>query len=235
MPHFRDAISGKGRISVIAEIKRYSPSYGKPFPSRKVSNLVRAYTQGGAEALSVVTAEDPFKGSLALLKEARSLTKLPLLRKDFITTVADLDESRKAGADAVLLITNRLTNEQLQFLVEEAIARTLDLVVEAHFDEDFEKIEALMKIFAPTDVIIGINNRNLENFKTDVQYAEKFLHRLNPTQTIIAESAFQNAEDFLLYQGKIDAVLVGTALLTAPDPIMKLSSFTSYKFLTPKT
>lgn len=225
MPRFRDAISGKENISIIAEIKRYSPSHGRSFPFREVPDLVSMYEKGGASALSVVTAKEPFQGSLELLKEARSLTKLPLIRKDFITTVPDLDESKTSGADAVLLIAHRLTKESLYVLVKEALARDLDPVVELHFDEDFKKIEALIK--NPADIIVGINNRNLENFKTDVQHAAKLLGQLDPACTIIAESAFQMADDFAPYKGKIDAVLIGTALLTAKDPMEKLLSFTA--------
>ncbi|MBI2638817.1 indole-3-glycerol-phosphate synthase [Candidatus Peregrinibacteria bacterium] len=218
MNNFEKAIRGRDRISVIAELKRFSPSHGK-FPEHDIEQLMKAYEKGGASAISVVTDAYLFKGSLELLREARRHTKLPIIRKDFLTKKEHIDASVEAGADAILLIARMLDEQQLQRLATYAHEKGLDTVIEIHDDEDFKKIAGI------TNTIIGINNRNLQTFTTNVRHAEKFLDRINPKFTIIAESAFSSAEEFAPYFGKIDAVLIGTALLTSENPSKALSSF----------
>jgi indole-3-glycerol phosphate synthase len=133
-----------------------------------------------------------------------------------------MDESVAAGADAVLLIARMLDEQRLQSLAAYAHEKGLDTVIEIHDDEDLKKIAGIK------NTIIGINNRNLKTFTTNVRHAEKFLDRLNPKFTIIAESAFSKAQEFAPYFGKIDAVLIGTALLTSTNPHQKLLSFTTH-------
>lgn len=220
MKPFEKAIHGKDRISVIAEIKRFSPSHGA-FPDHPVHELIKAYETGGASAISVVTDPHLFHGSLDLLREARKYTKLPIIRKDFLTEKKHIDESADAGASAVLLIARMLDDERLEELAEYAQAQGLDTVIEIHDDEDLKKIAGIQ------NAIIGINNRNLKTFQTNVRHAAKFLDRLNPAFTVIAESAFSSAEEFAPYFGKIDAVLIGTALLTSKNPHETLLSFTT--------
>lgn len=220
MKPFEKAIRGKGRISVIAEIKRFSPSHG-PFPDHPVHELIKAYEAGGASAISVVTDTHLFHGSLELLREARKYTELPIIRKDFLTEKKHMDESAQAGASAVLLIARMLDNDRLQELALYAHTQGLDTVIEIHDDEDLKKIVGIK------NTIIGINNRNLKTFRTNVRHTAKFLDRLDHTFTIIAESAFSDPEEFAPYLGKIDAVLIGTALLTSKNPHEKLLSFTT--------
>ncbi len=218
MNPFEKAIRGRNRISVIAELKRFSPSRGK-FPDHPVEQLMKAYEKGGASAISVVTDASLFKGSLELLREARQHTKLPIIRKDFLTEKEHIDESVEAGANAILLIARMLDEQRLQNLAAYAHEKGLDTVIEIHDDEDFKKIANIK------NTIIGINNRNLRTFTVNVRHAEKFINRIDPKFTIIAESAFSNAEEFTPYFGKIDAVLIGTALLTSENPSQTLSSF----------
>lgn len=233
MGAFFDAISGKESIAIIAEIKIFSPSYGNNFPPHTVAELVSAYEAAGASAISVVTAPRPFRGSTELLKEAKLLTKLPLLRKDFITSTDAIDESEKLGASALLLIASNLIQSELLNLSDYARAKGIDVVVEVHTEEELEKVQKLMWAdgsgnSAPGKLIIGINNRNLKNFSTDVNHAIKFLSLIPSHQAIIAESAFRKPEDLAPYKGKIDAALIGTAFLIDKNPQEPLTQFTAY-------
>lgn len=217
---FHNAVAGKDKISVIAEIKRRSPSHGH-FPVHNVAKLIEAYEKAGASAISVVTEPSLFAGSIELLKEVRKHTRLPVIRKDFITKIAQIDESAAAGANAVLLIARSLKKSALEKLVSHAHTLKLDTVVEVYDEVDIEKICDLKGI------IIGINNRDLRTFETDVCHALELLKKIDPARTIIAESAFKDAGELKMYNGKIDAALIGTTLLTSADPYKKLCQFTS--------
>ncbi|MEK7524682.1 MAG: indole-3-glycerol-phosphate synthase [Patescibacteria group bacterium] len=216
---FHKALRGREKISVIAELKRRSPSHGA-FPHHDIKTLVRAYENGGASALSVVTEPMLFDGSIELLREMRKHTSLPIIRKDFIHDTAQIDESAAAGANAVLLIARMLEQSVLKNLVAHAHKQNLDTVIELHDEADLAKIAGL------EDIIIGINNRNLSTFTTDVNHAHKLLKLLPPKSTIIAESAFKNPSELALYKGKVDAVLIGTTFLTSKDPEETLTTFT---------
>lgn len=219
MGAFHDAIVGKGEISVIAEIKRRSPSHGD-FPQHAVKELMAAYEKGGAAAISVVTEKSLFNGNIELLREVRKITRLPILRKDFITAAEQVKETAEAGANAILFVTRLLSKEKLFELVSLALKVGLDPVVEIHDEQDLKKIKGLRHI------VVGVNNRDLRTFKTNVRHAQKFLDFIDPAFPIIAESAFQTPEELAPYRGKIDAVLIGTILLTAPNPLQKLLSLT---------
>lgn len=216
---FHNAIRGKEKISVIAEIKRASPSFGN-FPERSVKNTVRAYEAAGASALSVVTEATRFGGSLDLLKEMRSYTELPILRKDFIRTIPQIDETVQAGANAILLIAHILTQAQINILSNYAINCGLDVLMEIYDEKDLKKTCQLC------GQIIGINNRNLETLETDVSHANKLIPKIEPYSTIVVESGFKTPEDLNQYAGKIDAVLIGTALLASESPFETLTQFT---------
>lgn len=221
MGAFDDAISGKGKISVIAEIKRRSPSHGD-FPQHAVPELMAAYKKGGASAISVVTEPALFNGSIELLREVKNATNLPVLRKDFITNPRQIQETAENGANAILLIARLIpSREELVTLAVFTQTLGLDPVIEIHDEEDLKKIEGLR------GAIIGINNRNLKTFKTDVHHAEKLLGRVDPKHTIIVESAMSSPEDLEPYRGKIDAVLIGTALLISKNPCETLTNFTN--------
>lgn len=220
MGAFHDAIAGKDKISVIAEIKRRSPSHGD-FPQHAVPELMAAYKKGGASAISVVTEPTLFNGNLELLREVKNATDLPILRKDFITHPKQIQETVDSGASAVLLIARLIpSREKLIALAVFAQTLGLDPIIEIHNEEDLEKIEGLR------GAIIGINNRNLKTFETDVRHAEKLLGRVDPKHTIIVESAMGSPKDLEPYRGKIDAVLIGTALLISKNPYKTLTNFT---------
>lgn len=216
---FHNAIRGKEKFSIIAEIKRASPSFGK-FPEHSVEDLVKAYEAAGAAALSVVTEATRFSGSIDLLKEVRGCTKLPVLRKDFIKTIPQIDETVQAGANAILLIAHILTQAQINILANYAISCGLDVLMEIHDEEDLKKTCKLC------GKIIGINNRNLKTLETDVRHANKLIPKIESYSTIVVESGFKTPKDLKQYEGKIDAVLIGTALLASKSPFETLTKFT---------
>lgn len=224
MYKFLQAIKGKKEISVIAEIKRRSPSHGN-FPKQDLDTLIRQYEKGGARAISVVTEKTYFNGNLELLKKIRKKTKLPIIRKDFIQEIGQIRETKNAGADAILLIAKKLEKILLKKFAEESLKTGLDVVIEIHDQKDFEKIQSVCKTLTKK-IAIGINNRNLSNFEVNIHHAKNLLHLFNKKTIIIAESGFSKTEEISDYQGKIDAILVGTALLNTANPYQLLNSMT---------
>lgn len=220
---FHEAIQGKGRISIIAEIKRSSPSHG-PFEQHTVTDLIHAYEKGGASAISVVTESMRFQGSLELLGEIHRQTKLPIIRKDFIQEINQIADTRKYGGSAILLIAHNLTEKQLVNFTEEALLCDLDVVIEVHDTKDISKISRI-----PTDprIIIGINNRNLETLEIDPHHALDLVSCIDPKRTIIAESGFSNSPQLEVYKGIVDAALIGTSLLISENPQETLKKFTN--------
>ena len=221
MNSFYKAIFGKSSISIIAEIKRRSPSYG-PFTQHKENDLVKAYEEGGARAISVVTDKERFDGSIELLEKITATTSLPVLRKDFITETYEIDITKKAGAAAVLLIAHNLTPHTLESLSSYALCMGLTPVIELHNHDDLEKIK---NILYSENIIFGINNRNLNTLKTDVYHAFLLLDKMPSHIPVIVESAISSADELKRYQGKVDGALIGTSLLTAQDPKEKLWQF----------
>jgi indole-3-glycerol phosphate synthase len=210
---FSEALSRAG-TSVIAEYKRRSPSAGTIREGATVTEIVRAYERGGAAAISILTEREHFGGSLADLREARHETELPILRKDFTVDPYQLYEAKAAGADAVLLVVGALEPDDLAALHREARALDLDALVEVH-DED-ELTAALELVDAD---VLGINNRNLEDFTLDLSRTFDLLASVPAGKTVVSESGIVNREliDELEAVG-VDAVLVGETLMRAPDP-----------------
>jgi indole-3-glycerol phosphate synthase len=209
---FAEALSRPG-TSLVAEHKRRSPSAGSIREGARCSELVRAYERGGAAAVSVLTEEAHFGGSLADLREARAATELPILRKDFTIDRYQLYESKAAGADAVLLVVSSLEQHDLATLYADARALDLDAVVEIH---DGEELDRALEIDCD---VIGINNRDLENFTVDIQRTFDLLADVPAGKVVMSESGIhlrQQIEE--LEQVGVDAVLIGEALMRAPDP-----------------
>jgi indole-3-glycerol phosphate synthase len=209
---FAEALSRPG-TSVIAEHKRRSPSAGTIREGVGCGEMVRAYERGGAAAISVLTEEAHFGGSLADLEEARETTALPLLRKDFTVDPYQLYEAKAAGADAVLLVVGSLHPQELGTL--QGVARDLDLdaVVEISGPEE---LEAALEVDAD---VIGINNRDLEDFSVDIQRTFDLLADVPAGKTVVSESGITRREQIEELEGVgVDAVLIGEALMRAPDP-----------------
>ncbi len=209
---FKEALGSPG-ISVIAEHKRRSPSAGDIRTDVALTEIVQAYERGGAAALSVVTEGAHFGGSLDDLRQARAATYLPVLRKDFIIDSYQLYESAAAGADAVLLIVAALIPEKLSQLYQEARALDLDVLVEVHEESELE-----VALDVDADVI-GINNRNLEDFSVDLSRTFDLLADVPAGKTVVSESGIADRSVVEELEGiGVDAVLVGEALMRARDP-----------------
>jgi indole-3-glycerol phosphate synthase len=198
---------------VIAEYKRRSPSAGTIREGATVTDVVRAYERGGAAAASVLTEQDHFGGSLADLEEARRALDIPILRKDFTVDPYQIYEARVAGADAILLVVGSLSIRELGSLYGVARELEMDALVEVH---DEEELEAALDIDAD---IIGINNRDLEDFSLDLQVTYDLLTDVPAGKTVVSESGIHTREDIEeLEDAGVDAVLVGEAVMRAPDP-----------------
>jgi indole-3-glycerol phosphate synthase len=208
---FIEALAAPG-ISLIAEHKRRSPSAGAIREDLQLADVVGAYVAGGASALSVLTEESHFGGSLDDLREARSLTELPIIRKDFVVDSYQLLEAADAGADAVLLIVAALDRSQLAELAGSARALGLDVLVEVH---DESELEIAVESGAE---LIGINNRNLRTFEVDLQTTFDLLAEIPAGTVVVAESGISTHEQVAsLDQVGVDAILVGEALMRSDD------------------
>jgi indole-3-glycerol phosphate synthase len=209
---FAEALSRPG-TSVIAEYKRRSPSAGEIRSGASVDEIVRAYERGGAAALSVLTEQDHFGGSLDDLAEARAATDLPILRKDFTIDPYQVYEAKVYGADAVLLVVGALTDASLGSLYGIARQLELDAIVEVH---DEEELSRALEVDAD---VIGINNRDLADFSVDLAVTFDLLVDVPAGKTVVSESGIHTREDVEeLERVGVDAVLVGEALMRAPDP-----------------
>jgi indole-3-glycerol phosphate synthase len=209
---FKEALVRPG-LSLIAEFKRRSPSAGEIKPGAEVEDLVSAYERGGAAALSILTEDGGFGGSLDDLRSARAASDLPLLRKDFVVDEYQLVEAAAHGADAVLLIVAALEEDDLAWLHAESQALDLDTVVEVHNEDDLETALRL-------DVdVIGINNRDLRDFEVDIATTDRLITDVPAGKTVVAESGYSTREQLdELDRIGVDAVLIGEALMRAPDP-----------------
>jgi indole-3-glycerol phosphate synthase len=202
------------RPKIIAEFKRRSPSAGIIRDDLTVNEIVHCYERGGACAISIVTEEEYFGGSIADLCTARSSTNLPLLRKDFIIDPIQIFEAAIAGADAVLLIVAALDDaslKELRSLAEDELR--LDALVEVHTTEE------LRRVLNAGARIIGVNNRDLRTFQTSLKTSERLIAEVPRDRILISESGLQSADSLLrLRKVGFRGFLVGEALMRAPEP-----------------
>jgi indole-3-glycerol phosphate synthase len=209
---FSEALTRPG-ISVIAEHKRRSPSAGEIRHGATVTEIVEAYERGGAAALSILTEQRHFGGSLEDLAEAFAASALPILRKDFVVDPYQVYESAVAGADAILLIVAALDDDDLGLLHREAAGLDLDVLVEVHDEDELERALAVVD----ADVI-GINNRDLVDFSVDIERTYELLSDVPAGKTVVSESGFHTREQLDdLERVGVDAVLIGEGLMRAPD------------------
>ena len=210
---FAAPLTADRRMAVIAEVKRASPSLGLLAPELDPAELATAYAAGGAAALSVLTDRQFFQGSPEDLAAARAATPLPVLRKDFTVGPADVFDTRRMGADAVLLIAAALSPEELPALINLAASVGLDALVEVH-----DEAEADRALTAGA-TLVGVNQRDLVTFDVDHQRAVRVGRLLPETVTRVAESGIRHADDVRrLADAGFDAVLVGEALVKAAHP-----------------
>ena len=210
---FKEAISTAGRINLIAEIKKKSPSRKTDFFKKvNVAHLADVYAKNGARAISVLTDKKFFGGDISYIAEVRRTVELPVLRKDFIVDEYQVYESRYFGADAILLIARILPKEKIRSFMHLASRIGMDSVVEIHDEVDLEK--ALLA----DAKIIGINNRDLDTFKVNTNNTFRMVSRMPKELVTISESGIKTNEDIVnLRKIGVNAVLIGEAFLGADD------------------
>lgn len=204
---FKSALSVSG-LSVIAEVKKASPSAGIIDPIFDYMSIAVAYEKGGAAAISVLTDEEYFKGHLDYLIQIKSKVGIPILRKDFIIDPIQIYEAKASGADAFLLIAAILTETEIQEFYTLGKSLGLDVLTEVHDKEELDKV-------LKTDCdIIGINNRNLRDFTVDLYLTSKLTKYIPNDKIIVGESGIKTVADaHLLAKGGSDAVLCGECLV----------------------
>jgi len=223
---FAQHLGGK-RCSLIAEIKTASPSRGTIRTDISSENVARIYENNGAKAISVLTDERYFMGSLERLQSVRKVTNLPLLRKDFIIDPYQIYEARNAGADAVLLIAACLKDDKMREFIELATLLSMECLVEVHVEREMERAARL------NSNLIGINNRNLQTFETDLSITGRLIGLAPPGAVIVSESGIKSPEDVrTVHRFGADAFLVGAAIMKEQDmalKVLKLASATGYR------
>lgn len=211
---------------IIAEFKRRSPSKGWLHPGANVADVLPAYEQGGAAACSILTDGNYFGGSLGDLQKARRLASLPLLRKDFIIDTYQLYQARVMGADAILLIAAALSTEQCRVLAETAHSLQLEVLLEVHSEAELEYLN-------PHIDMLGVNNRNLGTFHTDMENSYRMIRKiqeqaatLSTSPLLIAESGIADPETVSsLREAGFRGFLIGETFMKTEQPGSTLSAF----------
>ncbi len=214
-PEVRDFFSplaAKGPVRLIAEVKKASPSRGVIREDFEPVEIARTYQQHGASCISVLTDEKYFQGSLDALSRVRDAVDIPVLRKDFILDRYQLYEARAAGADAVLLIAECLEDCDLRALHNEAVALGMCPLVELYEPDN------LSRVLEAGATLIGINNRNLHTFETDLEHTLRLRDRVPEQCVLVSESGIRTHQDVQrLAAAGVDAMLVGESLMASVD------------------
>ena len=224
-PHaFRGALEKDG-INIIAEFKRRSPSKGMIREGANPIEIARAYREGGAVAMSVLTEEDYFAGSLEDLEQVKATVDLPVLRKDFIVDEYQLYESAAAGADAILLIVAVLDDEllsRLRRIAEDELQ--MDALVEVHTSDEMKRAAACGA------KLIGVNNRDLRTFEVSLDTSLRLASEAPADALLVSESGLNNSDDLQrLYEAGYRGFLIGETLMRADDPAVALRSFRGHQ------
>jgi indole-3-glycerol phosphate synthase len=210
-------------LQLITEVKHASPSRGTLIEDYNPVQLAKAYSQGGAAAISVLTEQKYFRGSLEHLSAIRAKLTLPLLRKDFIFDPYQVYESRAYGADALLLIAAILSRSQLEELLSLSHSLGLKCLVEIHHESEIEKA-----LINSSVEVIGINNRDLSTFTVDINTTRRLRPLIPANIIVVSESGIQNRNDiYKLKEWRVDAALIGEALVTASDISSKMKELLS--------
>lgn len=198
---------------IIAEIKRASPSRGAIRADLDPAEFARRYERGGASAVSVLTDERFFGGSLADLEAVKAATGLPVLRKDFLVDPYQVFEARRRGADAVLLIARAVSQRDLERLLLDVRGLGMEALVEIHEESDLEKA------LAAGCRLVGINNRDLQTFRVDLAVTERLVRQIPSQIVVVSCSGIRRREEILrLEQAGVKAFLIGESLVAAEDP-----------------
>jgi indole-3-glycerol phosphate synthase len=210
---FLEALSRPGRLNVIAECKRRSPSRGVLRADYHPATIAAGYAAAGAAAISVLTEPTFFDGSLEHLRAVRAAVDVPILRKDFVVSEYQILEAREAGADAILLIVAALAAADLKSLAAQATALGMDALVEVH---DADELAIAIDSGAR---IIGVNNRNLRTLQVDVRASDDLAARMPAGVVAVSESGLQSRADLeRLAAAGYGAFLIGERFMTDPDP-----------------
>jgi indole-3-glycerol phosphate synthase len=209
------AAKQSNRVPLVAEIKVYSPKDGDLLRGREPVEIVSQYEKGGACAISVVTEPEYFKGDIRIIEKIRENTRLPIFRKEFTREIEQIEETQKVGADAILLTACMLSAERLEKLNEYAHRLGLETVVEIHNEDDLRKLNKL-------DLdIISINNKDILNLEKDedkIQPTLDLIDKIRARSIILSASGMRILDDIRqVMEAGSDAVLMGTALLTAEN------------------
>jgi indole-3-glycerol phosphate synthase len=209
---FFSAIKRPDKFSIIAEIKRASPSKGIIRDDFDPVDIARQYGKADIQAISVLTEKHFFKGEDEYLRNVRQVSPLPILRKDFIIDLWQVYQSRYIGSDAILLIVSILTDELLNKLLIVSNILGMHCLVEVH---DEEELERALKAGAR---IIGINNRNLKTFEVDIKTTQKLINNIPHDRAVVSESGIRTACDIAYLKSLgVDAALIGEALMVSPS------------------
>ncbi|WP_404310868.1 indole-3-glycerol phosphate synthase TrpC [Neorhodopirellula lusitana] len=215
MPACRDfhgSLAATDQVRLIAEVKRASPSAGLIREDFDPAKIAQAYEQGGAACISVLTDEPFFQGSLDFLKAVRAAVDLPILRKDFIVDEYQLLQARAAGADAVLLIAECLSEAEMVQLDQQASDLGLQTLIELFEPSNLEAV------LATKTRLVGVNNRDLRTFKTDLNHTIEVAKNIPADRLIVGESGIRTHADVQhLQSGGVKAILVGESLMRQPD------------------
>nr|WP_235963947.1 indole-3-glycerol phosphate synthase TrpC [Tautonia rosea] len=209
---FREALEGPGPIRLIAEVKKASPSAGVIRADFDPIAIARTYQAHGADCLSVLTDVRYFQGHLSYLARVRASVAIPILRKDFLIDEYQVVEARMAGADAVLLIAEILDDAQLAALLSRTRSLGMTALVEIHEEANLDRVLA-----AGAD-LVGINNRDLSRFETDLEHTFRLRPRVPEGVLLVSESGIRGRSDVeRLEAAGVDAILVGESLMRSPD------------------
>lgn len=222
---FKSQLDESNQLAVIAEIKSKSPTLDQ-LPNRDLAQQVKDYEANGANAVSILTDEHYFGGSYERLQDLTLQTTLPVLCKDFVVDKIQIDVAKKAGASIILLIVNVLTNQQMKDLYQYATSLNLEVLVEVHDKEELERAYKL------SPQLIGVNNRDLKRFVTDVLHTNEILENKKEGYHYISESGIRDAQDVAnVVESGIDGLLIGESLMKCEDlsqflPGLKLTKVT---------
>lgn len=222
---FKSQLDESNQLAVIAEIKSKSPTLDQ-LPNRDLAQQVKDYEANGANAVSILTDEHYFGGSYERLQDLTLQTTLPVLCKDFVVDKIQIDVAKKAGASIILLIVNVLTDQQMKDLYQYATSLNLEVLVEVHDKEELERAYKL------SPQLIGVNNRDLKRFVTDVLHTNEILENKKEGYYYISESGIRDEQDVAnVVESGIDGLLIGESLMKCEDlsqflPGLKLTKVT---------
>lgn len=214
---FGTALKSHENICIIAEIKKASPSLGIIREDFQPVEIARIYEASGASAVSILTDEKFFQGSLAYITDIKKFVNLPILRKDFIIDTYQVYEARAAGADAILLIAALLSKDEIQRFLELAEALDMDCLVEVHSEPELENV------LQTNAQIIGINNRDLATFSIDIETTLRLIPMIPAGRIIVSESGIKSRMDIVkLLENGVHAVLIGETFMKSNDISAKM-------------